>query len=123
MQNDLRALQAGHIALCAFPYARDDKTVYDAAEKIRPCLVIEVSNDEVWVAKGTSQNVNRFSLGEFVLPANSVTGLDKPTKIQMGHTVRLPRTSSFFGTPAIIGSLPEDTLRAASLAAREAGII
>lgn len=96
---------------CRFPEGKFPEGFEKPGPKERPVLVLSIEKSTtdpdgcvVVVAYATSQNTNKVYPGEFVISANSVTGLVKDTKFDLVNRHRLPFDSQWFG-PAL-GSNP-----------------
>ncbi len=82
----------GDIVMCRFPSAECRR----ALEKSRPCLVLEVSDDEVVLAYGTTRDGHvRRSRELHIVRIEDLAGagLWRPTRFLGWRTVRLPRDS------------------------------
>jgi len=95
---------AGDIVWCHFPDRINPRT------KPRPALVLVVFDDDapqfaVRVAYGTSQRPTTLYRGEFAIlketnpTAYAAAGLSYNTKFNLGQTVDLPYTSTWFSVP------------------------
>jgi hypothetical protein len=85
-------LRAGDVVMCKFPSAESRR----AFEKVRPCLVLDVGDDEIILAYGTTQEGHvRRSRELHVVRAEelALAGLWRPTRFIGWRTVRLPRDS------------------------------
>jgi hypothetical protein len=89
---------------CRFPQGKFPLGFEVPGPKERPVLVLSVEESStdsdgcvVVVAYATSQNTTRVYPGEFVIPANPVTGLTKDTKFDLLNRHRLPFDSKWFG--------------------------
>lgn len=89
---------------CKFPEGKFPDGFEVPGPKERPVLVLSIEKDPsdpngcvVVVAYATSQNTTRVYPGEFVISANSVTGLTKDTKFDLVNRHRLPFDSKWFG--------------------------
>lgn len=88
----------GDIVDCLFP-----EEVGIPGPKERPALVLQVEEAAdgpkgcvVVVAYATSQKTSRVYAGEFVIVANTVTGLTKDTKFDLVHRHALPFNADWF---------------------------
>jgi hypothetical protein len=82
-------LRAGDVVMCKFPSAEARRTL----EKIRPCLVLDATDDEIILAYGTTRDSHvRRSRELHVLRVEELAaaGLWRPTRFLGWRTVRLP---------------------------------
>jgi PemK-like, MazF-like toxin of type II toxin-antitoxin system len=105
---------AGDIVWCRFPH----KGFAVPGPKPRPALVVDDGDlrgdPAVVVVYGTSQKLDRLYPNEFAVTPDDgdrflVSGLDRPTKFDMAHTVFLPYSDEWFGIPpgAPYGQIPK----------------
>ena len=87
----------------AILWARMPEDGGDAKAKMRPVVVLDVSNQNgltyVTVAKGTSKHIDEVFLGEFIVRSpvdQECCGLNKPTKFQLQRRETLPLTEAWF---------------------------
>lgn len=104
------------IVNCRFPQGTFPEGFEIPGPKVRPVLVLSIEESTsdtagcvVVVAYATSQNISKVYPGEFVIMANSVSGLTKDTKFDLVNRHRLPFDDKWFG-PAP-GSNPEHPKR------------
>ncbi len=95
---------AGDIVWCRFPH----KGFAVPGPKPRPDLVVDEGDlrgdPAVVVVYGTSRKLDRLYPSEFAVTPDDgnrflVSGLDRPTKFDMAHTVFLPYSDEWFGIP------------------------
>lgn len=101
---------------CKFPEGTFPEGFEVPGPKERPVLVLSVEESTidpdgcvVVVAYATSQNTTKIYPGEFVVSANSITGLTKDTKFDLVNRHRLPFDRKWFGSAP--GSNPEHPKR------------
>jgi hypothetical protein len=94
---------AGDIVDCKFPEGRFPEGFETPGPKERPVLVlvVEESTDDssgcvVVVAYATSKNTTKVYPGEFVISADSISGLTKDTKFDLVNRHRLPFNDRWF---------------------------
>ena len=96
--------QAGDIVWCRFPQGR----IPGPGPKPRPALVLSVGEENgrplALVAYGTSRKVDKLYAGEFaILPSDgtafAASGLNYPTKFDLGETFELDYNDTWFGVP------------------------
>ncbi len=125
--------RAGDIVWCRFPHDH----IPGPGPKPRPVLVLRVGEADghpvVLVTYGTSQKVNQLYAGEFsILPSDghafAASGLDYPTKFNLGKTFELDYNQIWFSVPSNapygqtpkLGVLHPSLLRRAAAAANAA---
>ncbi|MGQ0655347.1 MAG: type II toxin-antitoxin system PemK/MazF family toxin [Betaproteobacteria bacterium] len=122
----------GDIVWCRFP---EDERLGKPGPKPRPALVVGIDAHEgaVNVAYGTSQNVEEFHSGEFLIspndgPAFALSGLSMATKFDLNRLHVLPYDRLWFGVPPSpqhgqtpkLGTLHPSLMRRAEAAYRAA---
>ena len=104
----------GDIVWCKFP----QHASLHPGPKSRPALILKVGEkaSATWVqtAYGTTQKVDRFFPGEFLITvsdgdAYAISGLSYPTKFNLASTFELPFNEDWFGVPpgAPHGQIPK----------------
>jgi len=115
--------QVGDVCFCHLP-----EEGFAKQAKLRPVIILDAAIEDgiqyLTVAKGTSQNIDKCYLGEFVVTSSTdlrVCGLVKPTKFQLNRIEKLPLSDQWF--EGKIGSLPTTLHPALVRAAQETGLI